>query len=76
MSLVRARRSPITGSVVVADVVLSSGRDLESKRQIEVKNDILQFCSNVLPRHKVPAAISFVPKLDVAATGKLVRRQG
>ena len=76
MSLVRGRQSPITGSVVVADVVLSSGQDLESKRQIEVKNDILKFCSNALPRHKVPASISFVPKLDVAATGKLVRRQG
>jgi acyl-CoA synthetase (AMP-forming)/AMP-acid ligase II len=76
MSLVRGRQSPITGSVVVADVVLSSGQDLEGKRQIEVKNDILKFCSNALPRHKVPASISFVPKLDVAATGKLVRRQG
>jgi acyl-coenzyme A synthetase/AMP-(fatty) acid ligase len=76
MSLVRGRQSPITGSVVVADVVLSSGQDLESTRQIEVKNDILKFCSNALPRHKVPASISFVPKLDVAATGKLVRRQG
>jgi acyl-coenzyme A synthetase/AMP-(fatty) acid ligase len=76
MSLVRGRQSPITGSVVVADVVLSSGQDLESARQIEVKNDILKFCSNALPRHKVPASISFVPKLDVAATGKLVRRQG
>jgi acyl-coenzyme A synthetase/AMP-(fatty) acid ligase len=76
MSLVRGRQSPITGAVVVADVVLSSGQELERARQIEVKNDILKFCSNVLPRHKVPASISFVPKLDVAATGKLVRRQG
>jgi acyl-coenzyme A synthetase/AMP-(fatty) acid ligase len=76
MSLVRGRQSPITGSVVVAEVVLSSGQELERARQIEVKNDILKFCSNVLPRHKVPASISFVRKLDVAATGKLVRRQG
>jgi acyl-CoA synthetase (AMP-forming)/AMP-acid ligase II len=76
VSLVRGRQSPITGSVVVADVVLRSGQQLERTRQIEVKNDILKFCSNVLPRHKVPASISFVPKLDVAATGKLVRRQG
>ena len=76
MSLVRGRQSPITGSVVVADVVLRSAQQLERGRQIEVKNDILKFCSNVLPRHKVPASISFVPKLDVAATGKLVRRQG
>ena len=43
---------------------------------IEVKGDILKLCRDALPRHKVPAAISFVPALDVAATGKLVRRHG
>ncbi len=44
--------------------------------QIEVKDDILKFCRAALPRHKVPAAISFVPSLPVAATGKLARRLG
>jgi acyl-coenzyme A synthetase/AMP-(fatty) acid ligase len=76
MSLVRGKQSPITGSIVVADVVLSSGQQLDRARQIEVKNDILKFCNDALPRHKVPASISFVQKLDVGATGKLVRRQG
>ena len=76
MSLVRGKQSPITGSVVVADIVLSSGQRLEATRQIEVKNDILKFCREALPRHKVPASISFVQALDVGATGKLVRRQG
>ena len=47
-----------------------------TKLKIEVKNDILKFCNDALPRHKVPASISFVQKLDVGATGKLVRRQG
>jgi acyl-coenzyme A synthetase/AMP-(fatty) acid ligase len=76
MSLVRGKQSPITGSIVVADVVLSAGQQLEARRQAEVKNEILQFCRNALPRHKVPASISFVPRLAVGATGKLVRRQG
>ena len=76
MSLVRGKQSPITGSVVVADVVLSSGQRLEATRQIEIKNDILKFCRDALPRHKVPASISFVRGLDVGVTGKLVRRQG
>jgi len=40
-----------------------------------LKDDILKHCRETLPRHKVPAAISFVPALKVAATGKLVRRQ-
>jgi acyl-coenzyme A synthetase/AMP-(fatty) acid ligase len=76
MSLVHGKQSPITGSIVVADVVLSAGQQLETTRQIEVKNEILQFCRDALPRHKVPASISFVPRLAVGATGKLIRRRG
>jgi acyl-coenzyme A synthetase/AMP-(fatty) acid ligase len=43
---------------------------------IGLKGDILKLCRDTLPRHKVPAAISFVPTLDVATTGKLARRHG
>jgi acyl-coenzyme A synthetase/AMP-(fatty) acid ligase len=72
MSLVRGKRSPITGAIVVADVVLNSpGGDAEA-----LKGDILTLCRDALPLHKVPAAISIVPALDVAASGKLARRQG
>jgi acyl-CoA synthetase (AMP-forming)/AMP-acid ligase II len=73
MSLVRPKRNPVTGAVVVADVVLKpEGAGAEP----QIKNDILQLCRDVLPRHKVPAAISIVPALDVAPTGKLARRYG
>jgi acyl-coenzyme A synthetase/AMP-(fatty) acid ligase len=73
MSLVRPKRSPFTGAIVIADVVLKSGcRGAED--EAEVKDDILRLCRGALPRHKVPAAISVVPALAVAATGKLVRR--
>ena len=47
----------------------------KSPNQIALKDDILKLCRETLPRHKVPAAISFVQALKVAATGKLVRRQ-
>jgi acyl-CoA synthetase (AMP-forming)/AMP-acid ligase II len=76
MSLVRPKRNPITGSIVVADVVLKSEQQGTAARQIEVRDDILKFCREALPRHKVPAAISFVSALNVTATGKLLRRQG
>ena len=60
---------------MIADVVLNraatNGAELE-----RVKGDILTLCRDALPRHKVPAAISIVPALDVAATGKLARRYG
>ena len=75
MSLVRPRQSPITGSIVVADVVLKSEPEAAPAPQAEVKDDILKLCREALPRHKVPAAISFVPTLAVAATGKLARRR-
>ena len=74
MSLVRRRQSPVTGSVVVADVVLKADPHGGSGREIALKDDILKFCHAALPRHKVPAAISFVAALNVAATGKLMRR--
>jgi acyl-coenzyme A synthetase/AMP-(fatty) acid ligase len=76
MSLVRSRHSPITGSIVIADVVLKSADAAAHGELGEVKGDILKLCRETLPRHKVPAAISFVPALDVAATGKLARRYG
>jgi acyl-coenzyme A synthetase/AMP-(fatty) acid ligase len=76
MSLVRRKQSPITGSIVVADVVLKSELRGEGAQQTALQDDILKLCRETLPRHKVPAAISFVPALNVAATGKLLRRQG
>ncbi len=70
MSLVRARRSPITGALVVADVVLrQDGTDGAGA----VEQEILHLCREGLSRHKVPSAIRFVPALAVATSGKLAR---
>ena len=78
MSCVRARRSPITGALVVADVVLHSNADAAHGRVVErgdglLKDEILRLCRDTLPRHKVPVALNFVPVLAVNATGKMVR---
>lgn len=73
MSLVSARRNPITGAIVVADVVLD---DSVAPREANdaLKQDILAFCRAALPAHKVPAAIKFVASLAVTPAGKLVRQ--
>jgi acyl-coenzyme A synthetase/AMP-(fatty) acid ligase len=75
MSLVGARRNPITGAIVVADVVLHEavqpGPDSDA-----LKQDILAFCRAELPAHKVPAAIKFVASLEMTPAGKLVRQNG
>ena len=74
MSLVRARKNPITGSIVVADVVLRAQADGSQDRDTNLKREILEACRNSLSQHKVPASIRFVPSLDVSATGKMVRQ--
>ncbi len=74
MSLVRARRNPITGAVVVADVVLANPADEStSDGSDRIRNDLLNACRTSLAAHKVPALLRFVPALEFTAAGKLVR---
>jgi acyl-CoA synthetase (AMP-forming)/AMP-acid ligase II len=73
MSCVRARKNPITGSVVVADVVLGKKAEAVAQSEVDLQHEILLFCGNLLPRHKVPAAVNIVPALRVDAVGKLAR---
>src|SRR3984957_3868611 len=71
MSRVKARKSPITGAIVVADVVLADGCD--ASRSNEIKTRIIADCRASLAPHKVPAMIKFVEKLEITAAGKLAR---
>ena len=71
MSRARSRKSPITGSIVVADVILADGCDVS--RSDAIRNEILADCRTSLAPHKVPAMIKFVSALDVTAAGKLAR---
>ena len=77
MSLVKARNSPITGAIVVADVI-AAGSEREAGSAIgeteALKEGILELCRRTLAPHKVPAVIRIVSSLDITASGKLVRR--
>jgi len=75
MSMVRSTRSSITGSLVVADVVLKAESDRSGACDeiVDFKREILRICHDSLPAHKIPATIRFVPALEVAAAGKLAR---
>jgi acyl-CoA synthetase (AMP-forming)/AMP-acid ligase II len=70
MSRAKSRRSPITGSIVVADVILTAG---SAERAKEIREEILSSCRASLASHKVPAVIRFVEALDVTPAGKLAR---
>jgi acyl-coenzyme A synthetase/AMP-(fatty) acid ligase len=72
-SLVRSRRNMITGSIVIADVVLRPAAHDAVDRSDDVRREILAACRRALANYKVPAAIRFVAALDVATTGKSVR---
>jgi acyl-coenzyme A synthetase/AMP-(fatty) acid ligase len=72
MSLVKARRSPITGDLIVADVVLKTNAASEQAQVF--REEILANCRARLDRHKAPVMINFVPALDLQASGKLKRR--
>jgi len=69
MSLVKARRSPIAGALVVADVVLEDARSTEET----VRENILAACRAELAPYKATAIIRFVPQLAMTTAGKLLR---
>jgi len=73
VSLVRTKKSRITGALVVADVVLRTTPQQRNSDAQALQSEILQFCRGELARHKVPVAINFVPALAMAESGKLVR---
>ena len=73
MSLVRSRQSPITGAVVIADVVLADGKPGARPSPEELTRELLKGCRRSLAAYKVPATIRVVPGLEVSASGKLVR---
>jgi acyl-coenzyme A synthetase/AMP-(fatty) acid ligase len=66
---VGARRSPIIGQVIVAEVV---ARDAEAGTA-GLEADILALCRRSLASHKVPAMVRFVAAIEVNAAGKVVR---
>jgi acyl-coenzyme A synthetase/AMP-(fatty) acid ligase len=81
MSRVHAKRNPIMGALVVAEVVLEHAAGAEGVATDEgtaaaeetLKQEILEACRHALPAHKVPARLTFVPALELTAAGKLVR---
>lgn len=72
MALVRKKKSSITGSLVVADVILENELD-RSPCLDGIQHDILLFCRSLLPRYKVPAVINVVSELPITVTGKMAR---
>ncbi|UWZ83710.1 ANL family adenylate-forming protein [Occallatibacter riparius] len=72
--LVHAKKSPITGALVVANVVPSRSSMPSDGEMHRLERDILQLCRETLPPHKVPAAIKLVSELPITESGKVMRQ--
>ena len=72
MSLVRGQKNPITGAIVVADVVPKAPL-IDKLETSKLRDAILASCRGNLALYKVPAAIRFVPTLEISAAGKTSR---
>ena len=70
MSLVKGRRNPITGAIVVAEVVLNAPG---AEDEPALRESILAACRAALAPFKTPASLRFVPALAFTASGKLER---
>ena len=75
MSLVRPKKNPITGSVVVADVVLGRAQRQATRTHANRRSRARSssFAANSLTEWKVPVAVSFVQSLAMTEGGKLAR---
>lgn len=75
MCLVKAQKNPITGALVVADVVLKAiPKDADQADSEIGERDLLEHCRAELAPYKVPAMINIVHALTIGESGKLLRR--
>jgi acyl-coenzyme A synthetase/AMP-(fatty) acid ligase len=68
-SLVKARGNPITGSLVVAEVVLKQG----VAETPNLSEEIIAACLEDLAPYKVPAIVRFVRDIPLTGAGKVAR---
>ena len=72
MARVRGRPNPVTGALVVAEIVLRADAAASGEA---IRDEILAACRAALPPHKVPAMLRLVAALDIAgSSGKLSRQ--
>ena len=68
LSRVTGRKNPITGAIVVAEIVLDGAHDGAA-----IQEEVLRECRASLKPFQVPAMVRVVPKLELSAGGKLLR---
>lgn len=67
---VYAKKNPIMGSLVCAEVI---PKDLDIDKTV-VKKQILEYCRNNLESFKIPAILKIVDDLEITQSGKIKRK--
>ena len=75
MSRVVSRKSPVTGALVSASIVLvDSANAALQNGEADIRPQLWEFCRQNLPAYKVPVTIQCVAALQIASAGKLDRQ--
>jgi acyl-CoA synthetase (AMP-forming)/AMP-acid ligase II len=64
-----ARKSPVTGAIVAADIVLRS----QEQDWLNIRSELLDNCTQNLARYKVPVTWRNVDKIEMTVAGKVKR---
>ena len=70
-SRVWGRRSPVTGTLIAADIVLVDASRIGDLDKIRA--EIIENCASVLRSHKVPARLNAVGEIKMVTSGKISR---
>ncbi len=73
MSRVWGRPSPITGTLIAADIVLASRPDGQASDFPSIRAEIMATCRATLAPHKVPVRLTEVTEIPVMTSGKIER---
>jgi acyl-CoA synthetase (AMP-forming)/AMP-acid ligase II len=69
MARVRARKSPVTGSLVTAEVILRP----DAPTLADIRNDLMEHCRHHLTAWKVPVSMREVDSITLSPAGKIAR---
>lgn len=75
MCVVQAKKNPVLGAILVANVVLNSPVQPDESEAEALELRIVTFCRKHLPSYKIPAAVRFLPFLPLASSGKAARAE-
>ena len=74
MSRVWGRPSPITGTLIAADIVLSSSPEGQAHDIGRIREEILAACRSTLAPYKIPVRLTEVAQIAVMTSGKIERQ--